>query len=549
VISIAALLLVRGCLPIAVELGIEATGGRVLAGDVEVGNVDFGLLAGRIRVEGLRVGQADAAQPVPLADLSLVEVDLAPAALFGGRVHLEDAVVEGLHLHLPRDAEGRFENPLLVALALPETVPPIQVDRARVADLSVDFLDPYSEVPLFEARLEKLGVSGLGVEANSVAIGDVELIAPFAFVDRGLIEGPRSLTQAYPPGEETTAEGDDASAEGGEPAVDAEPAEAAAPFELVLGRLLIRDLAVAWMDRSFTPPLEERQVGLTLQAEDLRLSEQGLAALTIDGSGLRGERFLVTAASGEQGLDVRLESEPIRLDPFDPYARSLGGFAIEDGRIAVTSQISMQGARIKSEHVVTLYDLKVDGDTFLRDVIGFGANLVFALLADDEGIVQLTFPVDHDLDQSLDENVKSTVSAVLRSAMRDAVADAGGTLGKDGRIGFEPFGVLPGSTELEPGQEARLEYLGELLARRDQLVLVLTGSVDDRDRAVLAEARGLAPEELPVSDLEALAARRAAEIRRILVESHSVPAGRLSLDVKKAEGRAGVLAAIDVRAG
>jgi hypothetical protein len=157
--------------------------------------------------------------------------------------------------------------------------------------------------------------------------------------------------------------------------------------------------------------------------------------------------------------------------------------------------------------------------------------------------------VDHDLDQSLDENVKSTVSAVLRSAMRDAVADAGGTLGKDGRIGFEPFGVLPGSTELEPGQEARLEYLGELLARRDQLVLVLTGSVDDRDRAVLAEARGLAPEELPVSDLEALAARRAAEIRRILVESHSVPAGRLSLDVKKAEGRAGVLAAIDVRAG
>ena len=544
--TIAILVLVRACLPVAVELGIEATGGRVVAGEVEVGNVDFGLLAGRVRIEGLQVGQADASQTVPLASLSLLEIDLAPAALFSGRVHLEDAVVDGVQIHLPRDAAGRFENPLLVELQLPETVPPVRVDRARVSELSLDFLDPYSEVSLFEASLEQLAVSGLGVEDTSVSIDDVELIAPFAFLDRGLIEGPRSLSEAYPPDEDTTREGEQESLENEEPADSAEPAT---PFEIVLGHLLIRDLSVDWLDRSFTPPLEEREVGLTLQAEDLRLSEQGLAAFEIDGSGLRGERFLIMAASDDQGLNVRLESEPIRLDPFDPYARSLAGFAIEDGRIGVTSQMTMKGSRIASEHVVTVYDLKVDGDTFLRDVVGFGANLVFALLADDEGIVQLTFPVDQDLDQSLEDNLKTTVKAVLRSAMRDAVSDAGGTIGEDGRIGFDPFDGLPGSPELKPGQEARLEYLGDLLARRDRLVLVLTGSVDDLDRAALAKARGLAPEDLPDSDLEALAVQRATAIRRILVESYSVPVSRLSLDEEMAEGRVGVLAAIKMRTG
>jgi len=544
--TIAALLIFRACLPVAVELGIEATGGRVVAGDVEVGNVDFGLLAGRVRLEGLQVGQSDMSQDMPLAALSLLEVDLAPTALFSGRVHIEDAVVEGLHVHLPRDADGRFQNPLLVEIQLPETVPPIRVDRARVSDLSFDFLDPYSEVPLFEAGLETLTVSGLGVEDTSVELDDVELIAPFAFLDRGLIEGPRSLPAAYPPDEETTGEDEQESLEGEEPIG---PGGTAPPFELVMGRILIRDLSVEWMDRSFTPPLEERQAGLTLQAQDLRLSEQGLAALEIDGRGLREERFLITAASDEQGLNVRLESEPIRLDPFDPYTRSLAGFAIEDGRIAVTSQITMRGSRIASEHVVTVYDLKVDGDTFLKDVVGFGANLVFALLADDEGILQLAFPVDQDLDQSLEDNVKATVKAVLRSAMRDVVADAGGTIGEDGRIGFEPFEALPGSPDLKPGQEARLEYLGDLLARRDRLVLVLTGGVDDRDRAALAQARGLAPGDLPVSELEALADQRAAGMRRLLLESYSVPVGRLSLDRPTTGGPAGVLAAIDMRAG
>jgi hypothetical protein len=395
--------------------------------------------------------------------------------------------------------------------------------------------------------------------------------------------------------------GSGADAEAGDPATALPDVAAAPPTpepKISVGSLELVGGRIDFTDRTVQPFLRSAVRDLGVSARDVRWPQRDVRGLVLrarlPGQGRLDVRGGVRGGSGE----VELALDQMGLTPFNPYATSYGGVAIDAGSTTLVTKLKLDPERIEADNRLVIHQLGVSsqGQSVVPGV-GIPIDLALALLRDPKGDISLPVPVTVERGKTgvgigaiVGGAIKSALLGALQSPLKGIGMIAGALGGGDEEVGIQPVGCLAGAAELAPGEEERIGALAEVLASRPGLGLTLAGRTGPADEEGLAErilleriradappkldglgffqrrrleraleerargdppaleaedagalARWIAAVEIPPDRRVALAGSRAEALRARLVADHGVPEARVSIAAPADAGDPGVV--------
>ena len=286
--------LLRLALPSLTEAGVAHFGSQALGAPVSVENVDFGLLRGRLLVEGLQIGEDH-------ARWDHVEAELNWRALLDRRIEVEALALHGPRARLLQAPDGsivltpeqlaRLERAGTVVAEVEERTDEVDATgepwafalrRLSIVDQGLDLTDAQGRVVL-QVDLDELTLEHLRFDAEGLHLGELLLKAPRIVLRDDLTLGPPSAEEA--------------------------PEPAGAPLPVSIGHVLLSDGQITLRgdeaELVLTPRVEARDVTLTPGAVipvDLELGIDG-APLAVTGElGLDPLSFTGSVSLGALGL-------------------------------------------------------------------------------------------------------------------------------------------------------------------------------------------------------------------------------------------------------
>jgi len=319
--ALAALLVLRAMLPVAVAGFAERTLRSSLGYDATIRDVDLNLLRGRIAVEGLELATARAGEPdgSPARQATTlawerVAVDVTLRELLGGRIHITDVVIVAPQIRIPRQLDGRFDAIVPAAPVEPEEDTEddeplaIAIDRVVIRDAAVRVVDTADDAELLALTLGEVALDAIRVDGEDVLLGDVSLSGPTLRIVRHFAlkpVRPAPPAQAPPAAEpeappEATPEPEAATGSAPDAAPESAPVVAQEP------------------PPAPTPSAERRIDSIELEAASF------------------------TLATGDRSLDVRatFTAKDASLAAGDRFPIELG-LEVEDGSLALAGDLSL----------------------------------------------------------------------------------------------------------------------------------------------------------------------------------------------------------------
>jgi hypothetical protein len=229
--------------------------------------------------------------------------------------------------------------------------------------------------------------------------------------------------------------------------------------------------------------------------------------------------------------DIQGSAKGIELTRLTPYASRYAGYAIEKGTLSVTVHYKVDGGKLEASNQIFLDQLTFGDKTDSPDATKLPVLFAVSLLKNSKGEIDINLPISGSLDDP-EFSVGGIIWRVIVNLITKAVTApfallSGGGTEELGLVAFEP-----GSADLTPVAQQRLDTLATKLIDRPSLKLAATGRADpavDADglrnaylsqlmRAAKAKAVGQAVSEVTVAPDERLtwltAAYKAADIKK-----------------------------------
>ena len=283
------------------------------------------------------------------------------------------------------------------------------------------------------------------------------------------------------------------------------------PWSISLPQIQVTRSAIDFMDESL--PIRFRTVIGDLNGEVLGLSTEpgATAKVAMEGSvdGYAPVNLDGTAApfNSPPDLDLTLTFDGVDMALLTPYSGTYAGRTIERGLLNLDLQYALQSGKLEGNNQVVIAQLRLGEKVDSDRALDLPLDLALALLTDMNGVIDLTVPVSGDIDNpefSLGSVIAGAFMNLITKAVTAPFALLANLVGSDDED-LQRINFPSGSGELMEAERARLDQLGEALAQRPNLTLVISGRLHptaDRERlqGILLEeqllAEGLDPKQL-----------------------------------------------------
>lgn len=382
----------------------------------------------------------------------------------------------------------------------------LAVDGSQAGAPSVGFtgqvwLERFGLADAAQGR-ELAGFSDLilsGVDAHTapkvaVSVADVNLSRPYAWVtfdDRRQLNWSalaRPASAPVPP----------EAKDGGAVASTGAAAVPTPGAELNLGRVVIADGGVRFLDHSMQPNVRveltriEGEMGAPAEAGGGRRAVR-LDAKVADAAPLsiRGD---IDPLAAQPFADVSVALKGVDLMPFGAYSGRYAGYDIADGSLSLDTKARVADGRVDAANHLTLDRFSFGAAVNSPEATSLPVRLGVALLKDPSGQIALDIPVQGDLSDpqfKVGAVALRVVTNLLAKAATSPFALLGAVVGSsDEHLARQDF--EPGQTALREDQTGRLDTLARALAARPALRVELRGGFDgvpDGDALKLAGLR------------------------------------------------------------
>jgi uncharacterized protein involved in outer membrane biogenesis len=259
----------------------------------------------------------------------------------------------------------------------------------------------------------------------------------------------------------------------------ANAASASDPFPIAIARIRVDDGVMTFADFSQQPQFSTRMhdfegvmTGLS-SAPGSRAQMQFKAAIADYGdariSGAMNP-FKPTYAT-----DVRMNFRNVDLSQLTPYVVRFAGYRVTAGTLSMDLRYQVKESRLVGDNSFVLNKVKLGEKVDSPTAMDLPLKLALSLLEDENGIINIGVPVTGDLQNpqfSFGAVARRAIGTVLRnivSAPFRALASLfGGSGEKLDTIAFDP-----GSADLSPPEQQKLDKLAEALAKRPNIRLLV----------------------------------------------------------------------------
>ncbi|MBW7471910.1 DUF748 domain-containing protein [Marinobacter sp. F4218] len=329
-------------------------------------------------------------------------------------------------------------------------------------------------------------------------------------------------------------------------------------FIFRIGQLMLEQGAIAYTDRSISP-------AFTTSFDELSGSVTGLSNIPpqqgkVDISGRVSD--VATAkfggTLGALGTDdvshLKLTMKGLSLPALSPYFGRYIGYGVDSGKLDLDLAYEISGSRIDASNLVVMDRFELGQPVASENAVDAPVALGLALLKDQDGVIEVDLPISGDLsdpDFSLGQVImRAFVNLLVKAAtspfsMLGSIAEIAGFSSDElGQVSFQP-----GSVALTEGEPAKLAALADGLLERPELLLNVRGgvapeadglallreeltsggrkSLSDDEWEAAKQAYLAGERQLPPEALNDLASARGIAVRKVLLDTHKVPADQL----------------------
>lgn len=271
------------------------------------------------------------------------------------------------------------------------------------------------------------------------------------------------------------------------------PASAAGsdPFPVAIARIRVDDGVLTFADFSQQPQFSTRMhnfegvmTGLS-SAPGSRAQMEFKAAIAEYGDArIRGAMNLFKPA---YATDVRMSFRNVDLSQLTPYVVRFAGYRVTAGSLSADLRYQVKESRLVGENRFVLNKVKLGEKVDSPTAMDLPLKLALSLLEDENGIINIGVPVTGDLQNpqfsfgAVARHAISTILGNIVSAPFRALASLfGGSGEKLDVIAFDP-----GSAELAPPEQQKLDKLAEALGKRPNVRLLVHPAASERDATAL----------------------------------------------------------------
>jgi outer membrane protein OmpA-like peptidoglycan-associated protein len=288
----------------------------------------------------------------------------------------------------------------------------------------------------------------------------------------------------------------------GEKSMESPPKVAVVPevpgntFPVKVNRLTMENGNLAFADFSLRPQFATRMhelkgvvigisstAGARTQVElDGRVDEYGTSRIT-------GE---INSFDPKQFTDITMAFRNLEMTNMTPYSVKFAGRKIDSGRLSVDLQYKIQNKQLQAKNKVILEKLKLGERVESPDAIHLPLDLAIAILKDSNGVIDLDLPVTGNLDDPdfhYGRIVWKALVNVLTKLVTAPFRALGALFGSSEEL-LDSVTFDAGSKDIPPPEQEKLLKLLEVLQKRPQLKLTITGRYStDTDGQAIKELR------------------------------------------------------------
>jgi len=484
-------------------------------------------------------------------------VSLAPAPIVELALMLDEVSLELLHPYVKPIADITLDSGALNFDGTIASSPqdPFALDGNAAI---VDLLMTETKVGTRLGSWDQVSANQIALSLGDRRLSISEVIAESAYADILVAnDGTINLARAGK-----------SAATNAEPAIEAQEPGATVghtdsePMDITIGRIVIRDAAAAFEDRSLPLPFVAQIRDLngelsTIATESAEPSQIGLEG-RVDEYGQVVVSGSVMPLEPTRATDIRVDFTNVEMPKFSAYTIRFAGHEITSGKLDLELRYKVTESTLAGENAIVLHDFVLGDKVPHPGAADLPLGLAVALLKDSSGRISVDVPIRGNLDDPQFQ-IGGIIASALGDVVTGIVASPFKLLGK--LVGADPDKLealyfAPGRADLTPPQQEIAVQLAEALALRPQLILELPGtwveSADElalREQAVDAvlEAAMAAASDAPYAErriaaIEALYAdrlgpptgepiedpvARAADIRQQIIDIEVVPEGAL----------------------
>ena len=173
--------------------------------------------------------------------------------------------------------------------------------------------------------------------------------------------------------------------------------------------------------------------------------------------------------------DVRMDFRNVDLSQLTPYVVRFAGYRVTAGTLSADLRYQVKESRLIGQNRFVLNKVRLGEKVDSPTAMDLPLKLALSLLEDENGTINIGVPVTGDLQNpqfSFGAVARRAIGTVLRNIVtapfRALASLFGGTEEKLDVIGFDP-----GSAELAPPEQQKLDKLAEALAKRPNVRLLV----------------------------------------------------------------------------
>jgi uncharacterized protein involved in outer membrane biogenesis/outer membrane protein OmpA-like peptidoglycan-associated protein len=276
------------------------------------------------------------------------------------------------------------------------------------------------------------------------------------------------------------------------PAPSREPQ--AAPLQLTIGVITLKDGKINLTDRSVTPTYASSITSLNGTIRNIASGKDQKAEVLMNAGINSSAPLKITGTlnpfSDTLFLDLSVRLQDMDLSPYTPYSGKYVGHRIQKGKLSLDLHYLIDDMKLDSTNNVIIDQFDFGDKVESPDAVDLPVKLGVSLLKDRNGTIKLNLPVSGRLDDP-EFSVIGILVKVLKNLLLKAATSPfsllGSMMGSSEDLSFVTF--EPGSSRLSEAEQAKLGTLAKALADRPNLSIDISGFVDvEEDRNGLVDA-------------------------------------------------------------
>ena len=235
----------------------------------------------------------------------------------------------------------------------------------------------------------------------------------------------------------------------------------------------------------FTTHIKQLNGGL----KDLKSNRNQPAKLNLQGRVFDSAQVRITGQhtlqSGDSDIQLNFTHMPLPL--ITPYMAEFSGYSIEKGQMALDLEYSIHHGELNAQNKLFIDQLALGEHIENPNARSLPIKLAIALLKDNNGKINLNFPISGSLDDphfNFDTFIADAAGNLISKIAASPFAMFGSLL--DSSKDYSVIMFNPGSTELSPEQQQKLAELAKALKSKPQLSIDIKGlAYQDQDWPVI----------------------------------------------------------------